>query len=251
MRFDVVTLFPEMVLGAAHYGVTGKAIEKNIVSLVTWNPRDYATDKHKTVDDKSYGGGPGMVMKCMPLHQAVSDAKQYPAQTRRVVFLSPQGRPIKQALLADACRYSQLILIAGRYEGVDQRFIDLDCDEEWSVGDYVLSGGELAALTVIDAITRLLPGVLGDADSAEQDSHAQGLLDFPHYTRPECFNGLTVPAVLLSGNHADIQRWRTKQALGNTWLKRPDLLATRSLTQEEQHLLNEFILESNNLRGKQ
>lgn len=244
MRFDVVTLFPEMVLGAAHYGVTGKAIEKNIVSLVTWNPRDYATDKHKTVDDKSYGGGPGMVMKCMPLHQAVSDAKQYSAQSRRVVFLSPQGRPIKQALLADACCYEQLILIAGRYEGVDQRFIDLDCDEEWSVGDYVLSGGELAALTVIDAITRLLPGVLGDADSAKQDSHAHGLLDFPHYTRPECFNGLTVPAALLSGNHADIQRWRTKQALGNTWLKRPDLLATRALTQEEQHLLNEFILES-------
>lgn len=243
MRFDVVTLFPEMVTAAAHCGVTGRAIERNIVSLSVWNPRDYTHDRHKTVDDRPYGGGPGMVMKYQPLHEAVRDAKQTGSETAKVVYLSPQGKPITQALLAEASKASQIILIAGRYEGIDERFVELDCDEEWSIGDYVISGGELAALIVIDAVTRLLPGVLGDEDSAQQDSHSDGLLDCPHYTRPEQIDGHSVPEVLLSGNHADIERWRMKQALGRTWQRRPDLLKKKNLSAEQENLLKEFIVE--------
>ncbi len=198
MRFDVVTLFPEMVMVASSYGVTGRAVERNIVSLAVWNPRDYAHDKHKTVDDHPYGGGPGMVMKYQPVHDALNDAKRAGTNNTKVVYLSPQGKPITQALLSEACGVSQLILVAGRYEGIDERFVEMDCDDEWSIGDYVISGGELAALIVIDAITRLLPGVLGDENSAKQDSYMNGLLDYPHFTRPEqiagsccsdCFNG--------------------------------------------------------------
>ncbi|MBT9097276.1 tRNA (guanosine(37)-N1)-methyltransferase TrmD [Methylovulum psychrotolerans] len=246
-RFDVVTLFPEMVTAAAAYGVTGRAIERNIVSLSVWNPRDYTQDRHKTVDDRPYGGGPGMVMKYQPLHDAVSAAQQAatPAGGRKVVCLSPQGKPITQALLKDASQLAQLVLVAGRYEGIDERFVDLDCDEEWSIGDYVISGGELAALIVIDAITRLLPGVLGDADSAVQDSHAAGLLDCPHYTRPEQINDRAVPDVLMGGNHAEIARWRMKQALGRTWQRRPDLLKNNNLDAEQDKLLKEFIVELN------
>ena len=240
MRFDVVTLFPEMITAAASYGVTGRAIEREIVSLSVWNPRDYTHDKHKTVDDRPYGGGPGMVMKYQSLHDAVNDAKQAGSGTAKVVYLSPQGKPITQALLSEACDISQLILVAGRYEGVDERFVDRDCDDEWSVGDYVISGGELAALIVIDAITRLLPGVLGHKESALQDSHMNGLLDYPHFTRPEQLEAGSVPDVLLSGNHADIERWRMKQALGRTWQRRPDLLKNKNLSAEQEYLLTQF-----------
>jgi tRNA (guanine37-N1)-methyltransferase len=243
MRFDVVTLFPDMVTAAAGYGVTGRAIERDIVRLSVWNPRDYTHDRHKTVDDRPYGGGPGMVMKYQPLHDAVCDAKQAGIGSARVVYLSPQGKPITQALLSEACNVSQLILVAGRYEGIDERFVELDCDDEWSIGDYVISGGELAALIVIDAVTRLLPGVLGDEDSALQDSHMNGLLDYPHFTRPEQLEGYSVPEVLLGGNHADINRWRMKQALGRTWLRRPDLLKKKNLNAEQEKLLNEFKIE--------
>lgn len=244
MRFDVITLFPEMVLSAASYGVTGKAIERNIVQLATWNPRDYTSDKHRTVDDRPYGGGPGMVMKYQPLRDALHAAKaKHPPGATKVVYLSPQGRHIDQALLGAASRLEGLILVAGRYEGVDERFIVTEVDEEWSLGDFVISGGELAVLVVIDAITRLLPDVLGDAESAQQDSHMQGLLDCPHYTRPESIGGMRVPEVLLSGNHAEIQRWRMQQTLGKTWQKRPDLLAKLSLNAEQQLLLQEFKIE--------
>lgn len=243
MRFDIVTLFPDMVTAAAGYGVTGRAIDRGIVDLFVWNPRDYTHDRHKTVDDRPYGGGPGMVMKYQPLHDAVCNAKQAGDGTTKVVYLSPQGKPITQALLSEACDVSQLILVAGRYEGIDERFVELDCDDEWSIGDYVISGGELAALIVVDAVTRLLPGVLGDEDSALQDSHMNGLLDYPHFTRPEQLEGYSVPEVLLGGNHADINRWRMKQALGRTWLRRPDLLKKKNLNAEQEKLLNEFKIE--------
>ena len=193
------------------------------------------------MDDRPYGGGPGMVMKYQPLHDALVAAQASAASSARVVYLSPQGKPITQDLLAEASTSARLILVAGRYEGIDERFVKLDCDEEWSLGDYVISGGELAALVVIDAITRLLPGALGDEDSAQQDSHVDGLLDCPHYTRPEQIAGLTVPDVLLGGNHADIKHWRMQQALGKTWQKRPDLLAKKALTKEQQGFLDEFI----------
>ena len=243
MRFDVVTLFPDMVIAAAGCGVTGRAIERNIVSLSAWNPRDYTLDRHRTVDDRPYGGGPGMVMKYQPLHDAVQAAKQAGVKAAKVVYMSPQGKPITQALLSEACELEQLILVAGRYEGIDERFVEQDCDEEWSIGDYVISGGELAALVVIDAVTRLLPGVLGDEDSAQQDSHSDGLLDCPHFTRPEQIAACSVPQVLLGGNHAEIERWRMKQALGRTWQKRPDLLKKKNLSAEQENLLREFIVE--------
>ncbi len=245
MRFDVVSLFPEMVMDAAGYGVTGRAIEQGKVDLSVWNPRDYTHDRHKTVDDRPYGGGPGMVMKFQPLLDAVAAAKRQSkaGSVVRVVCLSPQGRPLSQTLLREALQVDQLILIAGRYEGIDERFIDSVCDEEWSLGDYVVSGGELAALIVIDAVTRLIPGVLGDDDSAKQDSHFAGLLDCPHYTRPERSELGNVPDVLLSGNHAQIERWRLKQSLGRTWSRRPDLLEKLQLTAEQDALLREFKTE--------
>ncbi|MGR8930412.1 MAG: tRNA (guanosine(37)-N1)-methyltransferase TrmD [Gammaproteobacteria bacterium] len=248
MRFDVVSIFPSMVRDAANYGVTGKAIEKGLVGLSLWNPRDYTHDKHRTVDDRPYGGGPGMVMKYQPLRDAVNAAKrQTSASNNRVVYLGPQGKLISQQLLQDASQLDQLILVAGRYEGIDERFIEQVCDEEWSLGDYVISGGELAALTVIDAVTRLIPGVLGDEESAKQDSHYDGLLDCPHYTRPEQSDLGGVPEVLLSGNHAEIARWRMKQSLGRTWLRRPDLLEKLQLTAEQDALLSEFKSEVDTL----
>lgn len=244
MRFDVISLFPQMVVDAARCGVTGKAIETGIVELGVWNPRDYTQDRHRTVDDRPYGGGPGMVMKYQPLLQAVTQAKQAVPQMRsKVVYLSPQGRPLTQALLNEASQLQQLVLVAGRYEGIDQRFLEKHCDEEWSLGDFVISGGELAALVVIDAITRLLPGVLGGQESAQQDSHMRVLLDCPHFTRPEIVDELPVPEVLLTGNHAQIERWRMKQMLGATWRKRPDLLDEIELTMEQQSLLDEFKTE--------
>ena len=243
MRFDVITLFPEMVKQAAACGVTGKAIENEIVTLNVWNPRDYTQDRHKTVDDRPFGGGQGMVMKYQPLHDAVTAAKIDSQNACKVVYLSPQGKPLTQALLSEVSQLSQLILVAGRYEGVDERFIQRDCDEEWSLGDYVISGGELAALIVIDAVTRLLPNVLGNKQSALQDSHSDGLLDYPQFTRPEMIDGNAVPDVLLSGHHADIERWRMKQALGRTWQKRPDLLKKKTLSAEQERLLAQFKVE--------
>ncbi len=244
MHFDVISLFPEMVSGGAGYGVTGKAIERGLVGLSVWNPRDYTHDKHRTVDDRPYGGGPGMVMKYQPLLDAVNAAKQHNVfANRKVICLSPQGRLINQNLLQEASSYEQVILVAGRYEGIDERFVQHVCDEEWSLGDYVISGGELAAMIVIDAISRLIPGVLGDEDSAKQDSHADGLLDCPHYTRPERGEFGDVPEVLLGGNHAEIKRWRMKQALGRTWLRRPDLLNKVKLSAEQDALLKEFRTE--------
>ncbi len=244
MRFDVLTIFPEMVLDSAMNGVTGRAIKNGLVQLKTWNPREYTSDKHKTVDDRSYGGGPGMVMKYQPLKDALDNAKRSVIAERvKVVYLSPQGKPVTQQLLNENAELDQLILVAGRYEGLDERFITSECQEEWSLGDFVISGGELAALVVIDAISRILPGVLGDEDSAQQDSHMHGLLDCPHYTRPELIADEQVPAVLLGGNHKEIERWRLKQALGQTWIKRPDLLLEKELTVEHQALLEEFKIE--------
>ncbi len=244
MHFDVVTLFPDMVLQAAKYGVTGRAISSGLVGLSVWNPRDYTRDRHKTVDDRPYGGGPGMVMKYQPLFDAVAAAQQNKNHLRcKVICLSPQGKLINQALLTEASGCSWLILVAGRYEGIDERFIANVCDEEWSLGDYVISGGELGALVVIDAITRLQAGVLGDENSAKQDSHSDGLLDYPHFTRPEQLSVGKVPDVLLNGNHAQISRWRIKQSLGRTWLRRPDMLEKKTLNAEQEKLLKEFKTE--------
>jgi len=247
MRFDVVTIFPEMVLDSAMNGVTGRAIKQGIVSLSVWNPRNYTSDRHKTVDDRPYGGGPGMVMKYQPLKDAIDNAKNSADERRvKVVYLSPQGKPVTQQLLNESVALDQLILVAGRYEGIDERFIEHECEEEWSLGDFVISGGELAALVVIDGVSRLLPGVLGGDESAQQDSHMYGLLDCPHYTRPEVIAGKKVPDVLLSGNHKGIERWRLQQSLGRTWQKRPDLLLNKELTAEQQALLEEFKIELKN-----
>lgn len=240
MRFDVITLFPEMVEQTARNGVSGRAVETGTVELVVWNPRDFTADRHRTVDDRPYGGGPGMVMKVQPLRDAILAAKAAAAPDAKVVYLSPQGRKFSQDAALAFAEQPGLILVAGRYEGVDERLVEAEIDEEWSIGDYVLSGGELAALVMIDAITRLLPGVLGDAESAQQDSYTDGLLDCPHYTRPEDIEGRRVPEVLQSGNHAAIRRWRLKQSLGRTWQRRPDLLIKRDLDEEQLRLLEEY-----------
>ena len=239
MRFDVISLFPEM-FEAMRYGVTGRAIDRGQATLALWNPRDYAEDVHRTVDDRPYGGGPGMVMMVEPLRRAIEDAKAA-APDSLVVCLSPQGRRLDQSSVRAMTSEPGFVLLAGRYEGIDERLIDAYVDQEWSVGDYVLSGGELPAMVLMDAVIRLLPGVLGHADSAAQDSYGDGLLDCPHYTRPEEIDGRTVPEVLKSGNHELIRRWRLQQALGRTWLRRPDLLENRRLSSEEQVLLDEFI----------
>ncbi len=244
MRIDVLTLFPELVAQVGAFGVTGRAIERGVLALHTWNPRDQARDRHRTVDDRPYGGGPGMVMQCRPLLDSLAAARAAGAHGR-VIQLSPQGRRLDQAVARELAVEPGLILVAGRYEGIDERFVELAVDEELSIGDYVLSGGELAAMVVVDVVARLLPGVLGDADSAEQDSFMDGLLDCPHYTRPEVFEGRAVPEVLLGGNHEAIRRWRLKQALGRTWERRPDLLAGRTLTAEEAELLDEYRRERN------
>ncbi len=243
MRFDVVTLFPQMFEAISQHGITRRAVEREIVELGMWNPRDYTHDRHRTVDDRPYGGGPGMLMKVQPLRDALHAARAAGGGKPHVVYLSPQGRPLTQKGARELAAYPHLVLIAGRYEGVDERFIAAEVDEEWSIGDYVLSGGELGAMVIIDAVTRLLPGALGHEDSAEQDSFSEGLLDTPHYTRPEVFEGEAVPAVLLSGDHQAIARWREKQSLGRTWLRRPDLLAAMELNESQQALLQEFIHE--------
>jgi tRNA (guanine37-N1)-methyltransferase len=243
MRFDVITLFPEQFRILSEEGVVARALKRGIADLVTWNPRGFATDAQHTVDDRPYGGGPGMVMKVEPLRAAIDAAKSAAAATgceSRVAYLSPQGRPLDQADMRRIAATSGWILLAGRYEGVDERLIESRVDEEWSIGDYVLSGGELAAMVVMDAVIRLLPGALGHADSALQDSHGDGLLDCPHYTRPEVIDGRAVPAVLLSGDHAAIERWRRQQALGRTWERRPDMLRARGLDAAEWALLDEY-----------
>lgn len=244
MRIDVVTLFPEMIREATRWGITGRARERGILEIHTWNPRDYTRDRHRTVDDRPYGGGPGMVMKVEPLRDAIRAARAADSRPARVIYLSPQGRRLDQAAVTEFAHRERMILVAGRYEGIDERLVESEIDEEWSIGDYVLSGGELAALVVIDAVTRLLPGVLHHAESARQDSHVAGLLDHPHYTRPEEIDGRRVPAVLLSGDHQAIARWRLKQALGRTWLKRPDLLARLELDATQRQLLEEFKTET-------
>lgn len=249
MRFDIITLFPALFEILRGLGVTGRALDGEQAELRVWNPRDYTRDVHRTVDDRPYGGGPGMLMRYEPLAAVLRDARGA-APGSPVVYLSPQGRPLDQRAVAKMAARSGLILIAGRYEGIDERLIQRHVDEEWSIGDYVLSGGELAAMVLMDAVIRLLPGVLGDADSAQQDSHVDGLLDCPHYTRPEEIDGLRVPAVLLGGNHAAIRRWRLQQALGRTWQRRPELLRQRVLSVEEQGLLDEFV-RAHSLPGEQ
>ncbi len=242
MRFDVISLMPDMFDALRGQGVSGRALQRKLCELVLWNPRDFTHDVHRTVDDRPYGGGPGMVMKIEPLRAALAAAKEASAGSR-VAYLSPQGRRLEQESVRELARRDGMILIAGRYEGIDERLIERYVDEEWSIGDYVLSGGDLAVMVLIDAVMRLRPGVLGDAESAQQDSFMNGLRDCPHYTRPEHFEGLSVPKVLLNGNHEAIRRWRLKQSLGRTWLRRPDLLQGRELTREEQVLLDEYISE--------
>jgi tRNA (guanine37-N1)-methyltransferase len=239
----VVSLFPQMFEAITQYGVTGRAMKQGIIQLQCWNPRDYATDKHRTVDDRPYGGGPGMLMMVQPLSDAIRAAKQAAGGAVHTVYLSPQGRKLDQKGVAELAQHSKLLLVAGRYEGIDERVIASEIDAEWSIGDYVLSGGELPAMTLIDSVSRLVPGVLGHEQSAEQDSFASGLLDCPHYTRPEVLSDKQVPSVLLSGNHENIRRWRLKQSLGRTWLRRPDMLNLLALTEEQRRLLAEFQLE--------
>jgi tRNA (guanine37-N1)-methyltransferase len=242
MNIQVITLFPEAFRSLVSLGVTGRAVEDGRVELGLLNPRDFARDRHRTVDDRPYGGGPGMVMAVEPLRSAIRAARAQAGQAR-VSLLSPQGRPLDQAAVRELAARPQLILVCGRYEGIDERLIELEIDEEWSIGDYVLSGGELAAAVLVDTVTRLQPGVLGDEQSAEQDSFTDGVLDCPHYTRPEEVEGLQVPPVLLSGDHGAIEQWRRKQSLGRTWLRRPDLLEGLQLDEESIALLAEFKAE--------
>lgn len=243
MQFHVVCLFPELVRALFSCGMQARGVKLGLLSLTCWNPRDYAKDAHRTVDDRPYGGGPGMVMKYDPLAQAIQHARAATDGRARVIYLSPQGRRFDQDLASDLAGSQTLILVCGRYEGVDERLIAAEVDEELSIGDYVLSGGELAAMVVMDAVSRLIPGVLGDEQSAAQDSFGHGLLDHPHYTRPEMLPVGQVPEVLLSGDHERIRRWRLKQSLGRTWLRRPDLLNAHVLDDEQQQLLNEFMRE--------
>jgi tRNA (guanine37-N1)-methyltransferase len=244
LQIDVVTLFPPMFDAVTESGVTGRARGRKLYELVLWNPRDFAVNAYRSVDDRPYGGGPGMVMMPEPLEQAIGAARQRQQSSGvtkpRVLHLTPQGRLLDHALVGELSREQGLVMLAGRYEGVDERLARRAIDDEISIGDYVLSGGELAAMVLIDCVVRQLPGALGDAESASQDSFVNGLLDHPHYTRPENYDGGAVPAVLLSGNHAEIARWRLKQALGRTWQRRPDLLAKRALTEVESALLEEF-----------
>jgi len=242
VKIVVVTLFPEFVEHALGFGVLGRAIERGVLEVGTVNPRQFATDVHKTVDDRPYGGGPGMVLKAEPLRLAMVEAAAMAPAARRV-YLAADGAPVTQSKVAEFAALAELVLVTGRYEGVDERFVEAYIDESLSVGDIVLSGGELPALMVIDAVSRLLPGTLGCAESAEQESFATGLLDWPHYTRPDEWQGREVPAVLIGGNHAAIERWRRKQSLGRTWARRPDLLRQRELSDEERRLLDEYRAE--------
>jgi tRNA (guanine37-N1)-methyltransferase len=246
MQFGIVTLFPDMFNAVTDFGITGRAFRTGLLDLRCFNPRDFTTDRHRTVDDRPFGGGPGMVMKTEPLQAAITAAReslQGAGDRPPVIYLSPQGRRLDQAGVGLLAGRARQVLVCGRYQGVDQRLLDSEIDEEWSLGDFVLSGGELAAMALIDAVTRCLPGALGDEDSASQDSFAAGLLHCPEYTRPQIVAGRGVPEVLLGGNHEQIRRWRLQQALGATWLKRPELLDRLQLDPEQRELLQEFINE--------
>lgn len=245
MNMAIITLFPEMFEAITEYGITGRAVTNGLVNVSCINPRTFTSDRHQTVDDRPYGGGPGMVMRIEPLQAAIVDARRWLAEQDAlakplVVYLSPQGRRLDQAGVGELSAQPNLILIAGRYEGIDERLIEAEVDAEWSIGDYVLSGGELPAMVLMDALIRLLPGALGAAESAVQDSFVAGLLDCPHYTRPEQHQGMTVPSVLLSGNHKSIERWRLQQSLGRTWERRPDLLENTQLDADSESLLRAY-----------
>lgn len=249
IHLDVVTLFPEMFEAITGSGITQRARDKGFYELVLWNPRDFSTNAYRSVDDRSYGGGPGMVMMAQPLSKALAAARQRQlscgVRRTRSIYLSPQGRPLTQKIVDELGRLEGLVLLAGRYEGVDERLLQAEVQDQISIGDYVLSGGELPAMVLMDALIRRIPGVLNDAESAQQDSFEEGLLDFPHYTRPELYQGEPVPAVLLSGHHVDIARWRMKQSLGRTWERRPDLLAKVTLSADQAALLEEYKAERN------
>lgn len=246
MQLGIVTLFPEMFAAVTEHGISGRAVRSGLMSLELFNPRDYTTDRHRTVDDKPFGGGPGMLMKTEPLLASIAAARQALAEKQetdesaKVIYLSPQGKTLKQDAIIDLARRESMILLCGRYQGIDNRVLESEIDEEWSLGDFVISGGELAAMTLIDAMTRFQPGALGDEGSALEDSFSNGLLHSPEYTRPQSINGQDVPAVLLSGDHEAIRKWRLKQSLGATWLKRPDLLEGMSLQHEQEELLAQF-----------
>ncbi|WP_027858925.1 tRNA (guanosine(37)-N1)-methyltransferase TrmD [Marinobacterium jannaschii] len=249
MWFGVVTLFPEMFEAIKAYGVSGRAVRNGLIDIACWNPRDFTLDKHRTVDDRPYGGGPGMLMKVQPLRDAIHAAKAAAGEDATVIYLSPQGRRLDHKGAQELAGRKKLILVAGRYEGIDERLIETEIDEEWSLGDFVLSGGELPAMTMIDAVSRLVPGVLGHQNSATEDSFCDGLLDCPHYTRPEQFDEMQVPEVLLGGNHEEIRRWRLKQQLGRTWERRPDMLENLELNKEQQALLTDYIRETQGSDG--
>lgn len=247
-RIALVSIFPEMFAALTDYGISGRAVKDGLLEVRCWNPRDFTSDKHRTVDDRPYGGGPGMVMLAEPLYQALGEARAWAEEegaSARTIYLSPQGRQLDQSGVETLSEAGNLVLLAGRYEGIDERIVEALIDEEWSIGDYVLSGGELAAMVMVDAITRLIPGALGHDQSAVEDSFAQGLLDCPHFTRPEEYRGRVVPEVLLSGNHERIRRWRLKQALARTQQRRPDLLEKLELSREQQLLLEEIRQEQN------
>ena len=240
LRVEVITLFPEMFKAISDFGITGRAVEKGLLQLSFCNPRDFTRDVHRTVDDRPYGGGPGMVMRYEPLVEAVKSSKK-DLPGAKLVYLSPQGRRLQQSDFQMAEEDAEIILLAGRYEGIDERLLQSEVDDEWSIGDYVISGGELAAMVVIDGFSRQIPGVLGHDESAGQDSFSEGLLDWPHYTRPEYADGMNVPKVLLSGDHDEIRKWRLQQALGRTWSRRPDLLDGKQLDTEQKALLKAYI----------
>lgn len=244
MWFGIVSLFPDMLEAVTRFGVTGRAVKSGLIQVESWNPRDFTHDKHRTVDDRPFGGGPGMLMKVQPLQDAIAAAKAAAPSPAKVIYLSPQGRKFDQQGAVELTTQESLIFVCGRYEGVDERLIEAEVDEEWSLGDFVLSGGELPAMVMVDAVARLVPGVLGDQASAEEDSFSEGLLDCPHYTRPEVLDGVGVPPVLMSGNHEQIRKWRLKQQLGRTYERRPDLLEQIDLNSEQQTLLKEYISET-------
>ena len=254
MQLGIVTLFPEMFAAVTEHGISGRAVRSGLMNLELFNPRDYTTDKHRTVDDKPFGGGPGMLMKTEPLMASIAAARQAVRQKQtigekaRVIYLSPQGQTLKQGSIIDLAKRESMVLLCGRYQGIDNRVLENEIDEEWSLGDFVISGGELAAMTLIDAMTRFQPGALGDEGSALEDSFSNGLLHSPEYTRPQSIDGSDVPKVLLSGDHEAIRKWRLKQSLGATWLKRPDLLQAMSLEREQEELLEQFKQEY--VRGK-
>ncbi len=246
--FGIISLFPDMFDAIFNYGITSRAVKQGLVETHICNPRAFTSDRHRTVDDRPYGGGPGMLMKMQPLVDAITSTKKAASEAgieAKVIYLSPQGKPLKQPHVEQMAKQPGLILLAGRYEGIDERLITQQVDEQWSIGDYVLSGGELPAMVLMDAVIRQIPGALGHEQSAQQDSFSQGLLDYPHYTRPEQYQGMKVPEVLLSGHHEQIAKWRLKQALGRTWLTRPELIKARCLSGKEQQLLDEFIAELN------